>query len=209
VVDHIGGLWLAGRFYVRKSTVARSSPIGFGRNAGRSVGAGIFRSVQLSSTGTANEAGRSSGARVDLGHCQWRNDSHRTDRSRPRRHRQRHGGRGLRLGRVLRCRECAWCDRRGATDQDGQGLSTETAVECSRSRDPEAEEDRSATVEEGIRLPSAGPHGERLLPVQVDHRAWPSSTQSSRAGDWGRPRMQHPQSDDSTRRACVVRHREV
>ena len=60
---------------------------------------------------------------------------------------------------------------------------TDTAVERSRSHDPEAGEDRSATVEEEIRLPSAGPRGERLLPVPVDHRGWPSSTQSSRAGD--------------------------
>jgi hypothetical protein len=32
-------------------------------------------------------------------------------------------------------------------------------------------------------LPSAGPRGERILPVQVDHRGWPSSAQSGRAGD--------------------------
>ena len=76
----------------------------------------------------------------------------------------------LRLDSLLRCRVCAWRERRGATDQDGQGVSTETAVECSRSHDPEAGEDRSATVEEGVGLPSAGPRRERLLPVQIDHR---------------------------------------
>ena len=45
----------------------------------------------------------------------------RSDRCGRRRHRQRHGGRGLRLDRLLRCRWCAWRDRRGATDQDGTG----------------------------------------------------------------------------------------
>jgi hypothetical protein len=61
-----------------------------------------------------------------------------------------HGGRGLRLDCLLRCRGCPWRDRRGATDQDSEGISTETAVDGSRSHDPEGEEDWTATVEEGI-----------------------------------------------------------
>ena len=77
---------------------------------------------------------------------------------------------------------------RGATvvvppTKTAQGVSTETAVERSRSHDQEGEGDRTASVEEGVWLPSAGPRGERLLPVQVDHRGWPSSAQSGRAGD--------------------------
>ena len=121
--------------------------------------------------------------RADRGHCRRRDDGHRTDQSRRRRPCERHGGRGLRHDRLLRCCGRAWRDRRGATGQDGKGISTEAAVERSRSRDSEGAGGRTTTVEEGIGLPSAGPRGERLLPVQVDHRGWPSSAQSGRAGD--------------------------
>ena len=77
----------------------------------------------------------------------------------------------------------AWRDRRGASDQHAYGVTTPTAVDCSRSHDQEGEGDRTTSVEEGVWLPSAGPRGERILPVQVDHRGWPSSAQSGRAGD--------------------------
>ena len=36
---------------------------------------------------------------------------------------------------------------------------------------------------EDVGLPWAGPRGELVPPVHVDHRSWPSSMQSSRAGD--------------------------
>jgi hypothetical protein len=114
---------------------------------------------------------------------------------------------GAGLDRHLRCRWCAWRERRGAADQDGEGVSKETAVDCSRSHDQEGEGDRTASVEEGVWLPSARPRRERLLPVQVDHRGWLSSAQSGRTGDWGRPRMQHSQPDDAAWQACVVRRR--
>ena len=55
-----------------------------------------------------------------------------------------------------------------------------------------------------VGLPSAGPRGEHLLPVQVDHRRRPSSAQFSRAGNRGRPRVPPPQSDDCTWQASVV-----
>ena len=80
-------------------------------------------------------------------------------------------------------RWCAWRDHRGASDQDAHGASTSTAVDCSRSHDQEGEGDRTASVEKGVWLPSAGSRGERLLPVQIDHRGWSSRAQSGRAGD--------------------------
>ena len=61
-------------------------------------------------------------------------------------------------------------DRCGAAEQDGTGVATETAVERSRSNDQEDEDDRPPSMEEGGWLSSAGPRGERLLSVQVDHR---------------------------------------
>ena len=45
----------------------------------------------------------------------------------------------------------------------------------------EGETTRSAPVEEGVRLPSAGLRRERVLPVQVDRRGGSSSPNSSRA----------------------------
>ena len=58
-----------------------------------------------------------------------------------------------------------------------------------RPHDPTGAAGWTATVEEGLGLPSAGPCGERLLPVQVDHRGEPSSAQSGGARDGGHPRM--------------------
>jgi IS5 family transposase len=97
--------------------------------------------------------------------------------------RQHHGGRGLRHDRRLQCGGRAWRDRRGGTGQNRKGISTEAAVERSRSHDSEGARRRMATVEEGIWLPSTGPCGERLLPLQVDHRGEPSRAQSGRAGN--------------------------
>jgi len=78
---------------------------------------------------------------------------------------------------------CTWRDCRGTTGQDGKGISTEAAVQRSRSHDSEGAGGRTTTVEKGVWLPSPGPCGERRLPVQVDHPGWPSSAQCSRAGD--------------------------
>ena len=51
-----------------------------------------------------------------------------------------------------------------------QRVAAETTIEVSRLHDPEGEADRTPPMEEGIRLPSTGAGGERLLPVQVDYR---------------------------------------
>ena len=68
---------------------------------------------------------------------------------------------------------------------------------------------RAATVETGGGLPAASSGRERLLPVQIDHRGWPSSPHSRRASGRGTPRAQPPESDDRPGQARVVRHRSV
>ena len=40
-----------------------------------------------------------------------------------------------------------------------------------------------AALEEGVRVPSSGPGGECVLPIQVHHRRWPSRPESSWAGE--------------------------
>ena len=42
---------------------------------------------------------------------------------------------------------------------------------------------RPAPLEEGVRVPSPGPGGEHVLPLQVHHRRWPSRPESSWAGE--------------------------
>ena len=42
---------------------------------------------------------------------------------------------------------------------------------------------RPAPLEEGVRVPSSGPGGEHVLPLQVPHRRWPSRPESSWAGE--------------------------
>ena len=42
---------------------------------------------------------------------------------------------------------------------------------------------RPAPVEAGVRVPSSGPGGEHVLPLQVHHRRWPSRPESSWAGE--------------------------
>ena len=61
-------------------------------------------------------------------------------------------------------------------------------------------------MEEGVRLSSAGPLGERLLPVQIDHRRWSSSPESRETSRRGPPRVQRPQSDDGAWPTRVVEH---
>ena len=52
--------------------------------------------------------------------------------------------------------------------------------------------------------PSASPGGERLLPVQIDHRGWSSRSLPRWASDRGGHRVQHPESDDRDWSAGVV-----
>ena len=96
-----------------------------------------------------------------------------------------------------------------AADEYGQRVAIRTAVERPRLHDRGGQGDGTATLEEDVGLPSAGPRGEHVLPVQVDHRRRPASAQSGRAGERGRPRVHHPQSDDGAWQASVVRHRSV
>ena len=56
-------------------------------------------------------------------------------------------------------------------------VSTGRPIRCPRSDDQEGEGARTATVEEGVWLPSASARGECVLPVQVDRRRLSSGTQ--------------------------------
>jgi hypothetical protein len=147
--------------------------------------------------------------RADRGDRRRCDDGHPVDRGGSRRPRQRHRGHGLRHDRLLRCGHGTGRDRRRAAGQNGQGVATEAAVERSRSHHPESDNDRPATVEEGLWLPSADARGERLLPVQVDHRGSPSSPDSRRARSRGAARVQCPERDDRHGPARLVRHRPV
>ena len=138
-----------------------------------------------------------------------RDDGDRTDQRRRRRPHERYGGRGLRHDRLLRDGRCTGRDGCSPTDQDGTGVSMEPAVECSGSHDHEDEEDRPPAVEEGGGLPSAGPGGEHLPSVQIDHRRWSSRSLPCRASDRGGDRVQRPESDDRSWSAGVVPHRSV
>ena len=51
------------------------------------------------------------------------------------------------------------------------------------SDDHVGEDARPAPLEENVRVPSSGPGGECVLPIQVHHRRWPSRQESSRAGE--------------------------
>ena len=122
----------------------------------------------------------------------------------PHRHRTRHGRRSLRHDWVLRRSDGPGRDRRGHTRQDGPCVSTETAVERSRSNDHEDKEDRPSSVAERERLSSASPGGECLLSVQIDHRGWSARLLSRRASDRSRDRVQRSESDDRAWSAGVV-----
>ena len=90
---------------------------------------------------------------------------------------QSDGGSGLRHARVLWCGRCARGEGRGAADQDRVVVSTGRPIRCPRSDDQEGEGARTATVEEGVWLPSASARGECVLPVHVDRRRLSSGTQ--------------------------------
>ncbi len=138
-----------------------------------------------------------------------RGDGDRTDPRRRWRPHQRHGGRGLRHDCLLRDGRCPGRDRRGPPDQDGTRVSTGTAVERSGSHDHEDNQNRPPSVEEGGWLSSAGPGGERLLSVQIDHRWYSSRALSWLASDQGGACMQRPELDDRRGSPGVVPHRSV
>ena len=73
------------------------------------------------------------------------------------------------------------CDGRHPTGQDGERLWPRPAVARAGSDDHFGEAARPVPVEEGVRVPSSGPGGEHVLPLQVPHRRWPSRPESSRA----------------------------
>ena len=73
------------------------------------------------------------------------------------------------------------CDGRRPTGQDGDRLWPRPAVARAGSNDHVGEAARPAPVEEGVRVPSSGPGGECVLPLQVHHRRWPSRPELSRA----------------------------
>ena len=82
-------------------------------------------------------------------------------------------------------------------------------VLLSRPHDQAGGRSRSATVEEGFRIPPASPRGERVLPVQVDHWRRSSSAQSGGTADGIRGRVQHPEPVDRAREAGLIPDRHV
>ena len=64
----------------------------------------------------------------------------------------------------------AGCDGRHPTGQDGERLWPRPAVARAGSDDHVGEDARPAPLEEGVRVPSSGPGGEHVLPLQVHHR---------------------------------------
>ena len=72
---------------------------------------------------------------------------------------------------------------RHPTGQDGECLWPRPAVARAGSDDHVGEDARPAPVEEGVRVPSSGPGGECVLPIQIHHRRWPSRPGPSRAGE--------------------------
>ena len=75
----------------------------------------------------------------------------------------------------------AWCDGRHPTGQDGEHIWPRPAVARAGSNDHVDEDARPVPVEAGVRVPSSGPGGERILPLQVHHRRWSSRQEPSRA----------------------------
>ena len=77
---------------------------------------------------------------------------------------------------------------RGATviippAKDGEHIWPRPAVARAGSDGHVGEAARPAPLEEGGRVPSPGPGGEHVLPLQVHHRRWPSRPESSWAGE--------------------------
>ena len=92
-------------------------------------------------------------------------------------------------GRRLRDRQGAGCDRRRPTGQDGERFWPPPAAVRAGSDNHVGEDARTASLEEGVRVPSSGSGGEHVLPLQVHHRLWSSRPECSREGEGGRPRL--------------------
>ena len=75
-----------------------------------------------------------------------------------------------RHGRRLRNGDGAGCDSHNPTGQDGEHIWPRPAVARAGSDDHVGEAARTAPLEEGVRVPSSRPGGERVLPLQVHHR---------------------------------------
>ena len=75
------------------------------------------------------------------------------------------------------------CDSRHPTGQDGEHIWPRPAVARAGSDGHVGEAARPAPLEAGVRVPSPGPGGEHVLPLQVHHRRWPSRPESSWAGE--------------------------
>ena len=116
---------------------------------------------------------------------------------------------GRRHPRLLRRGRYARRTGRGAADQGRVSVSQRAPFLLSRSYDQAGERSRSATVEEGFRIPPASPCGKRVLPVQVDHWRRSSSAQSGGTADGIRSRVQHPEPDDRAREAGLIPDRQV
>ena len=86
-------------------------------------------------------------------------------------------------GRRLRDGDGAGCDNHNPTGQDGEHIWPRPTVTRAGSDDPVGEEARTAPLEEDVRVPSSGPGGEHVLPIQVHHRRWSSRPEPSRAGE--------------------------
>ena len=74
-------------------------------------------------------------------------------------------------------------DGRRPTGQDGERIWPRPAVARTGSDDHVGEDARTASLKAGIRVPSSGPGGERVLPIQAHHRRWPSRPESNLAGE--------------------------
>ena len=72
-----------------------------------------------------------------------------------------------------------------STCRELQGQRRKTAIHRARPHNSEGARGWVATVEEGRRVPSAGPCGRCLLPVHVDPQGSPLSAQSCFAADCG------------------------
>ena len=71
------------------------------------------------------------------------------------------------------------------------------------------EENRMATVEEDVTVPSASASRERSLQVQVDHRRWSSSQDTRWANGRSAARVQHAECDDRHGPPSFLRHRSM